>query len=147
MRPIVPAGLGFAVVLSVVLAVAACTSAATPPAPTAAPPTAAVPSAAAPTAAANVCAEVTDGSPATVEASAEGFTFIPATIRAKVGDIITWTNADAVGHGVALDDGSCRTRSAGRGQTFSLTFMEAGEYRFHCTVHGNSMAGTLEITE
>jgi plastocyanin len=149
MRPIVRVVLG----LATALLAAACTTGATsaptslvtPAATSPVQPTAA-PASPDGTAAAAVCSEVSDGS-ATVEASIEGFAFVPATVSAKVGDVISWTNADGAPHGIALDDGSCRTGNAGRGSAVSLTFAASGEYAFHCTVHGTSMVGKVVVTE
>jgi plastocyanin len=94
------------------------------------------------------CVDVTDaGEATTVDAGAAAFAWSPAEITAKVGDVITWTNGDSVGHRVATDDGSCRMASNIRGGgSRSLRFTTAGEYAFHCTVHP-SMTGTLIITE
>jgi plastocyanin len=67
-------------------------------------------------------------------------------INAKVGDVITWTNADAVPHKVALDDGSCGMKDTiPGGGTKSLVFSVAGTFPFHCSVHP-SMKGTITIS-
>jgi len=94
------------------------------------------------------CVDVTDaGEPATVEASARSFSWLPGEITAKVGDVITWTNRDSVPHRVATDDGSCLMTSNIRGGgSRSLRFTTAGEYPFFCTVHP-TMTGTIIITE
>lgn len=81
----------------------------------------------------------------TVEATVGGFEWGPVT--AKVGDVITWTNSDAVPHRASLDDGSCTMSGniAGGGKA-SLVFSVAGTYPFHCTVHP-AMKGTMTITQ
>jgi plastocyanin len=67
-------------------------------------------------------------------------------INAKVGDVITWTNADSVAHKVALDDGSCQMSSnIPGGGSKSLVFSVAGTFPFHCSVHP-SMKGTIAIS-
>ena len=67
-------------------------------------------------------------------------------ISAKVGDVITWTNADSVPHKVALDDGSCQmTDNIAGGGSKSLVFSVAGSFPFHCAVHP-SMKGTITIS-
>jgi plastocyanin len=68
-------------------------------------------------------------------------------VSAKVGDVITWTNDDAVAHKVALDDGSCTMGAniAPNGGAASLVFTKAGTYPFHCTIHP-SMTGTITIS-
>ena len=67
-------------------------------------------------------------------------------INAKVGDVITWTNADSVPHKVALDDGSCQmTDNIPDGGSKSLVFSVAGTFPFHCAVHP-SMKGTITVS-
>ena len=85
--------------------------------------------------------------PTIVSASVKGNTWTPATVTAKVGDVITWTNDDAVSHGVALDDGSCAMGGTipGGGGARSLVFSVAGTFSFHCSVH-SSMKGTITIS-
>jgi plastocyanin len=90
-------------------------------------------------------APCTESTAATVVATTvAGNTWSP--VSAAVGDVITWTNNDAVPHAVALDDGSCSM--AGNipgGGTRSLVFSVAGSFPFHCSVHP-SMKGTITIS-
>ncbi len=81
----------------------------------------------------------------TVQVAIAERAFDPATIKAKVGDVIAFTNADAVPHTATLDDGSCTTENLGKDQTGSLTFSAPGTYPFHCKIHA-SMTGSFEIT-
>jgi plastocyanin len=82
----------------------------------------------------------------TVTAGMEGQAFVPSTINAKVGDVITWTNGDGVPHGVALDDGDIKcTSSIAGGASGSTSFSAAGTYPFHCFVHP-SMKGSFVIS-
>ena len=90
------------------------------------------------------CADSTAAT--TVQASVKDRTWTPATVTAKVGDVITWTNGDSVPHAVALDNGSCAmTGTIAGGASKSLAFSVAGSYPFHCTVHP-SMKGTITIS-
>jgi plastocyanin len=83
----------------------------------------------------------------TVQASMAGTAFTPSTIQAKVGDVIAWTNNDAVGHTATVDDDpTCTTETLAQGASGALTFSAAGTYAFHCKIH-SSMTGTIEITE
>lgn len=82
----------------------------------------------------------------TVQAAVADFAFNPATVTAKVGDVITWTNAGPASHTVTLDNvPACDTGSIASGATGSLTFSAAGSYPFHCSFH-SSMKGTITIT-
>jgi plastocyanin len=97
------------------------------------------------TAVASICTEPAAGTATVVSASVQNNTW-SQPVTAKVGDVITWTNADAVPHRVALDDGSC-TMSANiaGGGSGSLVFSVAGTFPFHCAVH-SSMKGTITIS-
>lgn len=83
----------------------------------------------------------------TVQAGMSGIAFVPATIQAKVGDVIAWTNNDTVAHTATLkDDPACTTETLAPGATGALTFSAAGTYAFICKIH-SSMSGTIEVTE
>ena len=64
------------------------------------------------------CAESTAGG--TVAVSIKDFAFNPATITAKVGDIVQFTNNDTTGHTATLDDGSCTTPTIAGGAADGL---------------------------
>lgn len=82
----------------------------------------------------------------TVAAGIKDFAFDPATVSAKVGDVITWTNNGAVGHTATVDGQSaCDTKTIGAGKTGSLTFSVAGTYAIKCTIHA-SMKGSITIS-
>jgi plastocyanin len=115
----------------------ATTGASTPPAATTAPVA---------TAAAKLCDDVTQAAPATeVEASIADFAF-SGPVQAKVGQVITWTNADSAPHGVQTDASGCKMNgSIAANQKRSLVFNEAGTFPFFCFVH-TSMRGEIVIT-
>ena len=81
----------------------------------------------------------------TVQVDIGGRAFAPGRVQAAVGDVISFTNGDAVPHTATLDDDSCTTENLGQGETGSLVFSEPGEYPFHCRIHPD-MTGTFEIT-
>jgi plastocyanin len=96
------------------------------------------------TAGASLCSEPAAGTAADVDATVAGNAWGP--VSAAVGDVITWTNSDAVPHNVALDDGSCTMTNNITGDApQSLVFNQAGSFAFHCTVHP-SMKGTISIS-
>jgi plastocyanin len=132
--------------LTATLAIAACGGGAASPAaptsgPTQAPPATSEPQSAPP---ASACAPSTAA--ATVTASMRGRAFAPATITAKVGDVIGWTNADSVPHTATLtDDPACTTDNLGEGESGALSFAVPGTYAFFCKIHPD-MIGTIEVT-
>lgn len=144
--------------LASLLTVAACSGDASSPsaAPTSAPSVAA--SEAAPSVAASEappseapsgtsgCTPTTDT--AVVVAGMEGIAFLPATVEARVGEVIAWTNSDSASHTATLtDDPSCTTDVLSRGGTGALVFSQPGSYPFFCRIHPTSMTGTIEISE
>ena len=69
------------------------------------------------------------------------FAFSPAEITVKVGDTVTWTNQDSVGHTVTSDDGSFASQNPiAQGGTYSFKFAKAGTYTYHCAVHPSMTA-------
>ena len=82
---------------------------------------------------------------ATVDVTIAELAFTPDSVKAKVGDVIGFTNEDTVPHTATLDDGSCTTENLGNGQTGALTFSAPGTYPFHCKIH-TGMTGSFEIT-
>ncbi|HEV8490094.1 MAG TPA: cupredoxin family copper-binding protein [Candidatus Limnocylindrales bacterium] len=72
------------------------------------------------------------------------FAFDPATVTVDVGDSVTWTNNDSVGHTATADGGSFDTGSIGGGQSDSVTFTAAGSFPYHCTIHPQ-MTGTVVV--
>ena len=69
----------------------------------------------------------------------------PATVTAKVGGKVTWTNNDSVTHTVTLDDNSADSGDLAAGSTFDHTFATAGTFAYHCKIH-SSMHGTVTVT-
>jgi plastocyanin len=78
--------------------------------------------------------------------------YTPSATTVSRGTTVTWTwNSCETGYGgeictshsVTFDDGP----SSGvleRG-TYSRAFASAGTYKYHCTIHGTSMAGTVTV--
>jgi plastocyanin len=79
------------------------------------------------------------------EVAMEGIQFNPAELTVAVGDTVTWTNNDSVGHDVTGDDfKSGEAGGLGSGDTFEHTFEEAGTFDYVCTVHPG-MEGTVIV--
>ena len=149
--------------LAAVLSLAACgtststgTAGVSSPVPVASVPAASVPAASAPAASvpaasagagsgSGVC--TTSTAAGTVQAGMSGIAFVPATIQAKVGDVIAWTNNDTVAHTATFkDDPTCTTELLAPGATGALTFSAAGTYALICKIHA-IMSATIEVTE
>jgi plastocyanin len=150
-------------VIAAVLSLAACgtststgTAGVSSPVPVASAPAASVPAASAPAASAPAASAgagsgsgacTTSTAAGTVQAGMSGIAFVPATIQAKVGDVIAWTNNDTVAHTATFkDDPTCTTELLAPGATGALTFSAAGTYALICKIHA-IMSATIEVTE
>ncbi len=93
-----------------------------------------------------LCTDVTQEAPATdVEASVADFTW-SQPVAAKVGEVITWKNADSAPHGVQTDDSGCKMNgSIAENASRSLVFNESGTFTFFCFVHPG-MKGSITIS-
>jgi plastocyanin len=79
----------------------------------------------------------------------DDFTFgdgIPVEIEA--GQLLTWQNDDSIRHTVTDDTENPEFSSDAiqPGDTFSITFDEAGTFQYHCSIHPDRMQGELVIS-
>lgn len=74
----------------------------------------------------------------------DGMAFVPGSLRVRVGDRVTWTNADIVPHTVTASDGSFDSGPLPPGGRWSWTARSRGTVPYGCTYHP-SMVGTLVI--
>jgi plastocyanin len=87
------------------------------------------------------------GSSSGPQVTMKNIKFNPGTLKVKVGQTVTWTNDDSVGHDVT--DDSFKSGDAGGvepGKTFQHKFAKAGSYSYVCTVHPG-MKGTIKVTK
>jgi plastocyanin len=70
--------------------------------------------------------------------------FDPETVKAKVGDTITWVNEDQVEHNVV--GGDFKSENFGAGAKYEYKVDEAGSITYECTLHPG-MDGTIEATD
>lgn len=125
-----------------VLVLAACSSSSASSAPSTAA-SAAAPSAAGP----QVCNETID--PGAVAVTIVDFDFQPKDVKAKVGQVIAFTNTGSAPHTATLDSGQgqaqCTTPTINAGGSDGLVFYHTGTYAFHCAIH-LKMTGTIAIS-
>lgn len=70
-----------------------------------------------------------------IPVSINGFAFNPSELRIKVGQTVTWTNEDSTAHNVVANDGSFKSETLQKGESFSHTFDKAGTFDYVCTFH------------
>ena len=75
------------------------------------------------------------------------YLFVPESLSVKTGTTVTWANDDdGLAHTVTAADGSFDSGRLGSGATFSHTFDTAGTFAYQCTIHPQSMQGTVVVT-
>jgi plastocyanin len=65
----------------------------------------------------------------------ENFTFNPPEVTIKPGTTVTWKNADDIPHSVVENDTKFRSKALDTGESFSMTFTDAGEVGYFCGLH------------
>lgn len=75
-----------------------------------------------------------------------GNRFSPQTIFIPVGGTVTWVWVNGV-HGVVSDDKppAFAPSDEQSGGTFAVTFPTAGQFGYHCSVHGTMMSGAVIV--
>ena len=94
-------------------------------------------------------AEKVSGVPAAVNVGeTDALKFEPATVTAKVGDVIEWKNNGALVHNVVFDNNQVPSSDPmNQGDTLELKFTKAGTYSYVCKFHEvQNMRGTVTVT-
>jgi len=78
-------------------------------------------------------------------ATIQNFAFHPATVNAKTGQKVTWSNDDSTTHTVTADDGSFDSGNLSPGKSFSTTLAKSGTIKYHCSIH-SFMHGTVSVS-
>jgi plastocyanin len=102
-------------------------------------------------AAATTTAAVTTTAPAggsTVTIGAENFGFSPSTVTISVGDTVQWVLSDGnhtTTSGAAPTPDGLWNQVITAEAPVSVTFDQAGEFRFYCRFHPDAMQGTVVV--
>lgn len=67
--------------------------------------------------------------------------FQPTQLTVTVGTTVVWTNAGQNPHTVTAADRAFDSGTLESGETFSITFDEAGEVPYYCQIHGEPGSG------
>ena len=81
----------------------------------------------------------------TINVTMTNVAYEPATINAKVGDTIVWTNNDIVAHTATARDKSWDLNAMPK-KTVSFTVKKAGSIEYYCRYHPN-MVGHIEAKD
>jgi plastocyanin len=70
--------------------------------------------------------------------------FVPSDLEIAPGATVVWAWASGgTVHNVTFDDGE-QSGNKGSG-TYQRTFAAAGDFPYHCTIHGLSMSGVIHV--
>lgn len=69
----------------------------------------------------------------------------PANVTA--GQLVAWKNSGGTQHSATQDGGGFDTGILANGaQSDTIRFNTAGDFPYHCAIHGSSMTGTVHVT-
>lgn len=72
--------------------------------------------------------------------------FSPASKTVAKGASVKWTNNDAYPHTATSNDGSSfDSGNIAGGASYVYVANTAGTFKYHCTIHGTTMSGTLIV--
>jgi cytochrome c oxidase subunit II len=94
-------------------------------------------------------AEKVSGVPAAVNVGEnDDLKFVPATVTAKVGDVIQWKNDGIKLHNVVFDNQAVPSSDTmNQGDTFEVKFTKVGTYTYLCKFHeAENMRGTITVS-
>ena len=78
----------------------------------------------------------------------KSLSFSPRSIEVQVGDSVVWDNEARTKHTATSDDDG-KTFDTGEiepGKSSEpVKFEKAGEFKYHCRVHGKTMSGTVVV--
>jgi plastocyanin len=78
--------------------------------------------------------------------SAKDNSFDPATLNVQVGTTVRWVNNGTRPHTVTSSEGKWDSGELAPGASYTVTFMTAGTYKYHCKLH-KGMEGTIVVGE
>lgn len=85
----------------------------------------------------------------TVDVSYKDIAIHPTKITVKVGEVVHWTNNDAVPHNVVSESGPGHFSSAilQQGQTFDFKATTPGVIKYMCSLHPTQMQGQIDVVK
>jgi plastocyanin len=85
---------------------------------------------------------------ATATVTMKSLSYAPMKLEIHVGDSVVWTNTSRTTHTATSDDDG-KSFDTGDVQPAKsaapIKFEKAGEFKYHCKVHGKSMSGTIVV--
>jgi plastocyanin len=76
---------------------------------------------------------------------AADFSFDPGTTEVKVGQTVEWTNTGSTDH--TVKGPGFFSKAIEPGGTYSRRFLEAGSFKYICTLHPDAMRATVVVSD
>jgi plastocyanin len=76
----------------------------------------------------------------------DNFTFNPAELTVKPGTTVKWENGDDIPHSIVEDNTKFRSKALDTGESFTMSFAEAGEIGYSCGLHPH-MKGKIIVKQ
>src|SRR5947208_685540 len=86
--------------------------------------------------------------PKTLTVTMKSLSYEPKKLEIRVGDSVVWKNKAFAAHTATSDDDgkTFDTANVEPGDSSkAVKFEKAGEFKYHCLVHGKSMNGTIVV--
>lgn len=80
-------------------------------------------------------------------AAVKSYRFDPQVIEVQVGSKVTWINEDDFPHNVHFLTGNDETYDLPIGESALVTFDQAGDFYYECSLHPQQMRGKVTVTE
>jgi plastocyanin len=84
--------------------------------------------------------------PSIVNIRIESYAYNSNNVSISAGTTVRWTNYDNDLHSVTENNGLFDSGRFSQGQSWQYTFNTPGTYTYFCTVHGQFMTGTVNVT-
>lgn len=83
----------------------------------------------------------------TITVTMKSLSFDPKTVEAKVGDKIEWENKSYTDHSATADDGGDFDTGMvhPKKESKKIEMKKPGTIHYHCSLHGKTMSGTIEV--
>lgn len=76
----------------------------------------------------------------------KSLSFDPKVLTVHAGDSVEWTDQSLTDHSATADDRSFDTGLIKPKQTTKrISFTKTGSVKYHCSVHGKTMSGVIEV--
>lgn len=73
--------------------------------------------------------------------------YSPNPVSVSAGQLVAWKNSGGSSHSATQDGGGFDTGVLSNGaRSDTIRFNTAGDFAYHCSVHGSSMTGTVHVT-